>query len=110
MSKGFAFAFLGCVCVHACMIYFCVCTKYVHVEVCTLFVLCNYNASVYTRYVGSTHLYVLVFLQYDEVAEHRKIVATKKRKLDAMEEQWRVCHIHHQYYNILIFQCFILFY
>ena len=47
-------------------------------------------------------LSVLIFLQYDEVAEHRKVAATKKRKLDAMEEQWRVHHVHNRYINILM--------
>ena len=31
-------------------------------------------------------------MQYDEEAEDRKATATKIRKLDAMEEQWRVNH------------------
>lgn len=37
---------------------------------------------------------VLLFLQYDEDDEQRRVVAAKKRKLDAMEERWRVISIH----------------
>jgi len=56
-----------------------------------------------SHYVSSIHVCVccvLVSLQYDEDAERRKVVATKKRKLDAMEEQWRVCRVHYQDINI----------
>ena len=34
----------------------------------------------------------IILTQYDEEAEHRKAVTSKRRKLDAMEEQWRVSH------------------
>ena len=38
------------------------------------------------------HMSSSLLTQYDEEAEHRKATATKRRKLDAMEEQWRVGH------------------
>ena len=43
----------------------------------------------------SVLLYTILHItltQYDEEAEHRKAITTKRRKLDAMEEQWRVSH------------------
>ena len=89
-------------CVRVYVSYACFCVHTVHVVVCTLHTrictqyLCLCSCMYFTCVlcVGSVHLCVLVLLQYDEDAECRKVVATKKRKLNAMEEQWRVRCVH----------------
>ena len=76
-------------CVHACV--------YVQVHVC-MHMCVNVRMCVHTctyMNTASLSLYAILHIiltQYDEEAEHRKAVTSKRRKLDAMEEQWRVSH------------------
>ena len=76
-----------CICVSACLYaYVCECMC---VYACVCMHTCTYMNTVSVSLYAILHI---ILTQYDEEAEHRKAVTSKRRKLDVMEEQWRVSH------------------